>query len=76
MDAPEKPVKSKLSQFISYKKNKESDLRVSDRGQQRPSITDEGVCSAGANLYLDELGKGLIDEDEGDEESKDLLCEW
>lgn len=28
------------------------------------------------SLYLDELGKGLIDEDQGDEESKNLLCEW
>lgn len=30
----------------------------------------------GQSRYLDELGKGLIDEDQGDEEGKNLLCEW
>lgn len=28
------------------------------------------------SLYLEELGKGLIDEDQRDEESENLLCEW
>lgn len=30
----------------------------------------------GQSRYLDELGKGLIDEDQGDEEGKNLLREW
>lgn len=29
----------------------------------------------GQSCYLDELGKGLIDENQGDEEGKNLLCE-
>lgn len=35
-----------------------------------------GAVRDGQSRYLDELGKGLIDEDQGDEEGKNLLCEW
>lgn len=38
-------------------------------------FTWSSISEADTSIYLDELGERLIDEDEGDEESKDLLGE-